>query len=51
MEKMAKREDKKFLEGLPGRFRAKVKKREKRRKPKMKVSGRRVFQLKRIIKK
>lgn len=50
MEKMTRREDKESLEDLPGKFKAKMKKREKKSRPKMKVSGRRVFQLKRIFK-
>lgn len=40
-----------LIEDLPGKFKAKVKKREKRRKPKMKVSGRGIFQLKNIFRK
>lgn len=43
--------DNELSENLPEKFRSKVKKREKRRKPKMRISGKRVFQLKKIFKK
>lgn len=48
---MAKREDDEVFEELPERFRSKIKKRGKKSKPKMKISGRRVFQLKKIFRK
>lgn len=48
---MVRRKDKESLEDLPGKFKSKIKKRDKKRKPKMKVSGRGVFQLKNIFKK
>jgi hypothetical protein len=47
---MVQRDDE-LREDLPGKFRTKIKKREKRRKPKMRISGKRVFQLKKIINK
>jgi len=47
---MAQR-DNKLIEEMPGKFRSQIKKREKRRKPKMRISGKRVFQLKKIFKK
>lgn len=43
--------DNELSENLPEKFRNKAKKREKRRKPKMRISGKRVFQLKKIFKK
>ena len=36
---------------IPKKTKKKIERREKKRKPKMKVSGKRVFQLKQIIKK
>jgi len=45
------RRDNKLIEEMPGKFRSRIKKREKRRKPKMRISGKRVFQLKKIFKK
>jgi len=48
---MAKREDKEFLEDLPGKFKSKMKKRSEKRRPKMRVSGKRIFQLKKIFRK
>lgn len=48
---MAKRNDKEFLEDLPGKFRSKMKKRSEKKRPKMRVSGKGVFQLKKIFRK
>lgn len=48
---MVRKEDKELFEELPGKFRSKMKKREKKKKPKMRVSGKRVFQLKKIFRK
>ncbi len=45
------RRDNESIEEMPGKFRGRIKKREKRRKPKMRISGKRVFQLKKIFKK
>lgn len=45
------RRDNELIEEMPGRFRSRIKKREKRKKPKMRISGKRVFQLKKIFKK
>jgi hypothetical protein len=36
---------------LPKKTKEKIKKRDKKRKPKMRISGKRVFQLKKIFKK
>lgn len=48
---MVRKEDDELFKELPGKFRSKMKKREKKRKPKMKISGRGIFQLKKIFRK
>lgn len=35
---------------IPEDFKTKIEKRDKKRKPKMKISGKRVFQLKKLLK-
>jgi len=49
MDIMAKKPD--YDLELTEEVKAKIKKREKKRKPKMRVSGKRVFQLKNLLKK
>lgn len=44
-------EIKEDFEELPEELRTKIKQREKKKNPKMKVSGKRVFQLKKLLKK
>lgn len=48
---MNRKNDNELIEDLPERFKSKIKKQEKKKKPKMKISGKRIFQLKNIFKK